>query len=88
MVVRSSALESDRVEAIVAGPSAYIRKPLALHQFRNDLESILRRWMPDVLDTFLKVSIPISVSMQKLTDYFKHPHCCDVSINVPFLEQS
>ena len=43
----SSALESDRTEAIAAGASDYIQKPLALDQFSQDLESILHRWLPN-----------------------------------------
>lgn len=45
VVITSSALESDRTEAIAAGASDYMQKPLALAQFSNDLESILRRWL-------------------------------------------
>jgi two-component system, response regulator len=46
VVVTSSALESDRVDAIAAGASGYIQKPLALDQFSKDLESVLHRWLP------------------------------------------
>jgi|GEM_PF-711782 CheY-like chemotaxis protein len=67
VVVTSSALESDRTEVIAAGASAYIQKPLALHQFSNDLESILRSWLPNALDTLLKVPVSISATIQKLT---------------------
>jgi two-component system response regulator len=45
VVVTSSALESDRTDAIAAGASDYIQKPLALAQFSKELESILRRWL-------------------------------------------
>ena len=45
VVITSSALESDRTEEIAAGASDYMQKPLALAQFSNDLESILRRWL-------------------------------------------
>ena len=37
VVVTSSALEADRTEAIAAGASGYIQKPLALDQFSKDL---------------------------------------------------
>jgi CheY-like chemotaxis protein len=47
VVVTSSPLESDRAEAIVAGASYYLQKPWSLDQFSKDLESILRRWLPD-----------------------------------------
>lgn len=47
VVVTSSSLESDRAEAIAAGASDYIHKPLALDQFSKDLESILHRWLPN-----------------------------------------
>ncbi len=46
VVVTSSSLESDRTEAIAAGASDYLQKPLALDQFSKELESILHRWMP------------------------------------------
>ena len=46
VVVTSSCLESDRTEAIAAGASDYIQKPLALDQFSKALESILHRWLP------------------------------------------
>ncbi|MGO9379096.1 MAG: response regulator [Dissulfurispiraceae bacterium] len=46
VVVTSSALESDRADAIAAGANCYIQKPLALTQFSKDLESIVNRWMP------------------------------------------
>jgi CheY-like chemotaxis protein len=47
VVVTSSCLESDRVEAIAAGASGYIQKSLALDQFSKDLESVLRCWLPN-----------------------------------------
>ncbi len=47
VVVTSSSLESDRTEAIAAGASGYIQKPLALNQFSKDLQSILHRWLPN-----------------------------------------
>ena len=47
VVVTSSALDSDRTEAIAAGAAEYMQKPLALAQFSNDLESILDRWLPN-----------------------------------------
>ena len=47
MMVTSSALESDRTEAIVAGASDYMQKPLALDHFGKDMETILRRWLPN-----------------------------------------
>ena len=47
VVVTSSSLESDRTEAIAAGASDYLRKPLALNQFSKALESILHRWLPN-----------------------------------------
>jgi len=47
VVVTSSALESDKTEAIAAGASDYIQKPLALDQFSKDLDSILRRMLPN-----------------------------------------
>jgi CheY-like chemotaxis protein len=46
VVVTSSSLESDRTEAIAAGASDYLQKPLSLDQFGKDLESILHRWLP------------------------------------------
>jgi CheY-like chemotaxis protein len=46
VVVTSSALESDRAEAIAAGANDYLEKPLALHQFSQALDSILHRWLP------------------------------------------
>jgi two-component system, response regulator len=78
VVITSSALESDRAEAMAAGASAYIQKPLALHKFSKDLESILHRWLPNVLDTLLKVSVSISITIRKLADCFENPHFCDV----------
>ncbi|MGO9377132.1 MAG: response regulator [Dissulfurispiraceae bacterium] len=47
VVVTSSALESDRADAIAAGANCYIQKPLALAQFSKDLESIAYRWLPN-----------------------------------------
>ena len=47
VVVTSSALESDKTETIAAGASDYIQKPLTLDRFSKDLESILRRWLPN-----------------------------------------
>jgi CheY-like chemotaxis protein len=47
VVVTSSALESDRVDAIAAEASDYIQKPLGLDQFSKDLESVLHRWLPN-----------------------------------------
>ena len=46
VVVTSSALESDRAETIAAGANDYLAKPLSLHQFSKDLDSILHRWLP------------------------------------------
>jgi CheY-like chemotaxis protein len=46
VVVTSSALESDKTEAIAAGASDYIQKPLELAKFSEDLDSILRRLLP------------------------------------------
>ena len=45
VVVTSSALESDKKEALAAGASDYIQKPLVLDQFSKELESILRRFL-------------------------------------------
>src|ERR1700690_4578605 len=45
VVVTSSALESDRTEAMAAGANDYIQKPLALDKFSKALESILHRWL-------------------------------------------
>jgi len=47
VMVTSSALESDRTEAIAAGASDYMQKPLALDLFGKDMETILRRWLPN-----------------------------------------
>ena len=47
VVVTSSALESDKTEALAAGATDYIQKPLALAQFSRDLESILSRLLPN-----------------------------------------
>ncbi|MGO9378863.1 MAG: response regulator [Dissulfurispiraceae bacterium] len=47
VVVTSSALESDRADAIAAGASDYIQKPLSLDQFSKVLESILHRLLPN-----------------------------------------
>ena len=47
VVVTSSALESDKTEAIAAGASDYIQKPLELAKFSEDLDSILRRLLPN-----------------------------------------
>ena len=47
VVVTSSALDSDRAEAIAAGASGYMQKPLALAQFSKDLEAIVHRWLPN-----------------------------------------
>jgi len=47
VVVTSSALESDKTEAIAAGANDYIQKPLALDKFSKALESILHRWLPN-----------------------------------------
>jgi CheY-like chemotaxis protein len=47
VVVTSSALELDRADAFAAGASGYIQKPLALDQFGKDLESVVRRWLPN-----------------------------------------
>ena len=46
VVVTSSALESDRTEAVAAGASDYLQKPLALDQFSKELGSVLHRWLP------------------------------------------
>ncbi len=43
VVVTSSSLESDRSDAMAAGASDYIQKPLALDQFSKILASILDR---------------------------------------------
>lgn len=40
-------LESDWSDAMAAGASDYIQKPLALDQFSKMLASILNRWMPN-----------------------------------------
>ncbi len=48
VVVTSSSLESDRTEAVAAGASDYLQKPLSLDQFSKDLESILNRWLPKI----------------------------------------
>ncbi len=47
VVVTSSALESDKAEAIAAGASYYIEKPFAMDKFSKELEPILRRWLPN-----------------------------------------
>ncbi len=47
VVVTSSCLESDRAEAIAAGASDYIQKPLNLGQFSKALEAMLQRWLPN-----------------------------------------
>ena len=47
VVVTSSALESDRADAIAAGASGYMQKPLALAQFSKDLDSAVHRWLPN-----------------------------------------
>ncbi len=47
VVVTSSALESDRSDAIAAGANCYIQKPLALAQYSKDLEYIVHRWLPN-----------------------------------------
>ena len=47
VVVTSSSLQSDRTEAIAAGASGYIQKPLALDRFSTALEAILNRWLPN-----------------------------------------
>jgi len=46
VVVTSSSLDSDRTEAVAAGASDYLQKPLALDQFSKELASILHRWLP------------------------------------------
>ncbi len=47
VVVTSSYLESDRKEAIAAGASGYLQKPLALDKFTKDLAYILQLWLPN-----------------------------------------
>jgi CheY-like chemotaxis protein len=47
VIVTSSALESDRADAIAAGASGYLQKPLALAKFTDDLKSIVHRWLPN-----------------------------------------
>ena len=47
VVVTSSALESDKTDAIAAGANDYMQKPLALDQFSKDLESLMRRLLPN-----------------------------------------
>jgi len=47
VVVTSSALESDRTDAIAVGASDYFQKPLTLDRFSKDLDSILHRWLPN-----------------------------------------
>ncbi len=47
IVVTSSCLESDRGEAIAAGASDYLQKPLTMDRFSKALEAILQRWLPD-----------------------------------------
>jgi DNA-binding response OmpR family regulator len=45
IVVTSSSLESDRVDAMAAGANEYFQKPLALAKFSKDLQSVLNRWL-------------------------------------------
>jgi CheY-like chemotaxis protein len=47
VMVTSSSLESDRLEAITAGASDYFQKPLTLDRFSKDLDSILQCWLPN-----------------------------------------
>ncbi|MGO9377795.1 MAG: response regulator [Dissulfurispiraceae bacterium] len=46
VMVTSSALESDRADAIAAGADYYIQKPLDLGKFSKDLECIVHHWLP------------------------------------------
>ncbi|MGO9379965.1 MAG: response regulator [Dissulfurispiraceae bacterium] len=45
VVVTSSALESDRVEAIAAGASDYMQKPLSLNKFSENLKAVVHQWV-------------------------------------------
>ena len=47
VVLTSSSLESDRVDAMATGASDYFQKPLSLDRFTKDLESIMHRWLPN-----------------------------------------
>ncbi len=47
VVVTSSYLESDRTEAIAAGSSGYIQKPMTLDQFTKALKALLHLWLPN-----------------------------------------
>jgi two-component system response regulator len=47
VVVTSSSIPSDKTEALAAGASDYLEKPLALGQFSKALEAILHRWLPN-----------------------------------------
>jgi CheY-like chemotaxis protein len=47
VVVTSSSLESDKEEAIAAGASDFLLKPLSLPQFSEDLGLIVDRWLPN-----------------------------------------
>jgi two-component system response regulator len=47
VVITSSPLESDKAAANAAGANSYIQKPFCLDQYSRDLESVLRRLVPD-----------------------------------------
>ena len=47
VMITSSSLESERIEAIAAGAGDYLEKPLALDRFSKALEPILHRWLPN-----------------------------------------
>jgi CheY-like chemotaxis protein len=66
VVVTSSALDSDKAEAIAAGANGYIQKPFALSQFSKDLDSILHRWMPNVLGPLFKVSVSVPYALLRM----------------------
>lgn len=46
VVLTNSSLTSDRAEAIAAGASDFIQKPLSAHQFSKELESVVNKWLP------------------------------------------
>jgi CheY-like chemotaxis protein len=47
VVATSSSLKLDRTNAIAAGANGYIQKSLHLNQFCKDMESVLRRYLPN-----------------------------------------
>jgi len=47
VIVTSSSLKADEDNARAVGADFYLQKALGLHQFTEDIKSVLGRWLPD-----------------------------------------